>query len=218
MPKSLSELNLKDETLPTAGQALDDLPQFGQFTPPPQPGPMRFQLPKDLTRQWEPFENGDHQQRVSLIFDANSPLLIVQSAGGRYNNEPFQTRFNNNARARGKDKKMASDLDYLIVAVEGPTAKAPVNNRGYVEKINGYMGKVFGGDIRWSWKCSKDRNIRVKDAAGTLVEVENKKGCGEAYYQEQVDKQPGTGDYPLEIACKCGGILRAFGNVDNIRA
>jgi len=222
MGKSLSDLELKDEKLPTAGEALNDLPQFGQFAPPPQPGPFRFKLPADLSNMYDTFEvekNGVKSTRVQMEFDANKPLLIVQSARERYNKEPYQTKINNNERARGKDKKLASDMDYLIAAIDGPDAIKPANNREYLTRIQGYGGKEFSADIRWSWRCSKTRNIRGKDEAGNVVEVENKPGCGEAYYQEDVlNLKTADGEFPLEIACKCGAVLRAFGNLDNIRA
>lgn len=223
MGKSLNDLGLKDEKLPTAGQTLDDLPQFGQFAPPPQPGPMTFKLPGDLTNLWDTFEvektPGTKETRVQIEFDASAPLLIQQSAGNRYNNEPFQTKLNNNERARGKDKKMASDLDYLIAAIDGPTAVRPDSNRGYIERVRAYAGKLFGGDMRWSWRCSKTRDKRVKDEQGNTVAVPGHMGCGEAYYQEDVlNLKQADGDFPLEISCKCGAVLRAFGNIDNIRA
>jgi len=221
MGKSLSDLNLKDETLPMAGQGLDDLPQFGQFAPPPQPGPMRFKLPADLTNVWDTFEaaNKTPSTRVSMVFDAQAPLLIVQSAGGRYNNEPFQTKLNNNERARGKDKKVSSDLDYLIAAIEGPTVQRPTSNKGYIERCRAFRGKEFGGDMRWSWKCGENRNIRTKNEKGETVEVLDRKGCGEAFYQEDVlNMKTPEGEFPLEISCSCGAVLRAFGNIDNIRA
>jgi len=220
MGKSLSDLNLKEETLPTAGQGLDDLPQFGQFAPPPQPGPFRFKLPADLTNLYDTFEvNGKTPPtRISMVFDAQAPLIIVASPGGRYNNEPFQTKLNNNERARGKDKKMVSDMDYLIAAVEGPSGQRPSSNGGYIQKVRTYGGKEFGADLRWSWRCSEGRNIRVKNEAGETVEVPDKKGCGESFYQEDVQnlKKP-DGEWPLEISCSCGAVLRAFGNLDNIR-
>lgn len=218
MGKSLSDLGLKDEQLPTAGQALDDLPTFGTFAPPPQPGPFRFKLPGDLTTIWDTFEAEGKGTRVTAVFDANAPLVITQSKGGKYNGEPFQTRLNNNERARGKDKKLASDLDYLIAALEGPQAKRPTSNREYIQRVVALRGKEFGADIRWSWRCSKDRVIRVRDAQGQLIEApDGKKGCGETYYQEDV--QPlATGEYALEAGCTCGAVLRAFGNLDNIRA
>lgn len=217
MGKSLSDLGLKDEKLPTAGEALENLPQFGQFGPPPQPGPMRFKLPADLTNVWDTFEVEGKGTRVTAEFDQQSPLIIVQSVGARYNGEPFQTKLNNNERARGKSKMLVSDLDYLIVAIEGPQKEKPASNKAYIEKVRTYGNKEFGGDLRWSWRCSKTRDIRVKDEAGNTVEVPGKKGCGEAYYQEDVNKQQ-SGEFPLEIACSCGAVLRAFGNIDNIRA
>lgn len=220
MGKSLADLGLKDEKLPTAGESLDNLPQFGQFTPPPQPGPYRFRLPKDLTNVYDTFEAGDGKgQRLTMIFDAQSPLLIVQSKNDRYNGEPFQTRINNNERPRGKDKKLASDLDYLIVAFEGSGAQKPATNKAYLEKVRTYGGREFGADVRWSWRCNKERTIRVRDAAGALVEMPDKKGCGEAYYQEDVENmKTAEGEFPLEIQCSCGAVLRGFGNLDNIRA
>jgi hypothetical protein len=79
-------------------------------------------------------------------------------------------------------------------------------------------GKEFGADIRYSWKCSPDRDIRVRDNAGQIQPIEGKKGCGEAYYQEDVPKGP-NGEIPYEITCgNCGALLRAFANLDNLRS
>jgi hypothetical protein len=223
MPKSLNDLQLKDEPLPTAGQPLDDLPSFGSVAPPPQPGAYRFRLPGDLTTVWDVLTfaaaNGQPaKERVQMILDQNHPLLIVQSPGGKENNNPFQTRLNNNERPRGRQGSLGlhSDLDYVIAAFD-PKRSKPKSNREYIEVIRTYGGKEFGADIRWSWGCSKERNIRVMDKDKNIVEVENKKGCGERYYQEDVEKQP-NGEFPLQIQCTCGAMLRAFGNLDNIRA
>lgn len=223
MPKSLADVmaQLKDEQLPTAGQMLEDLPQFGGFAPPPQPGTFRFKLPTDLTGCFDLFEASDGQgrtkgQRVNLILDQHAPLLIVQSPQKRYDGEPFQTRLNNNERNRGKAGAggQHSDLDYLLYAFEPGTPK-PKNNAGYLERVKKFGGREFTADIRWSWGCSTDRNIRVPDASGQLQEVE-KKGCGARYYQEDQKKDP-SGEYPLQIRCTCGASLRAFGNLDNVR-
>lgn len=224
-PKSLNELtDLRNDALPTAGQGLEDLPTFGGFAPPPQPGAFRFQLPANLTSIWDPFDTPEKTppQRIAAIFDADHPLKITQSKDGRYNGEPFQTRINNNERARGKDKSViASDMDYLLRAFKETTK--PASNKAYAEAVMRHAGKEFGADIRWSWRCSKERNIRVevKDPATgqrtEVKEIEGQKGCGEAFYQEDVPKMP-NGEFPLEIQCQCGALLRAFGNLDNFRA
>jgi expansin (peptidoglycan-binding protein) len=78
-------------------------------------------------------------------------------------------------------------------------------------------GKEFSADLRYSWKCSQDRNIRVRDAQGAIQEVEGTKGCNTAYYQEDVPKAA-DGTTPYEITCQCGALIRAFANVDNIRS
>ena len=232
-PKSLQELGLKDEGTIVTGDALADLPTFGTFTPPPQPGPFRFELPKDLTSCYEVYDTPSKvpPQRVRIIFDADHPLTIVQSMGGKYNGEPFQTRLSNEERPRGKDKAIvASDWDYLLRAFGVQTkptrlvngTKVP-DNKGYIEATKPHARKQFGGDIRYSWKCGQDRNIRVATvdpATGArtgVQEVENQKGCGNSYYGDDVPKNP-DGTTPLEITCQCGALLRAFANLDNIRA
>jgi hypothetical protein len=214
--KSLEDLGLKPDTLPTAGQDLADLPEFGAFEPPPQPGPFRFKLPSDLSAIYDVFDAANLGQRVRAIFDREHPLLIVQSLGGKYNGQPFHTRIANNERSRGKDKSViASDWDYLLRAL-GVKVK-PTSNKGYIEELRKHAGQEFGADLRYSWRCSEDRDIRVRDAAGTVQAVEGTKGCGEGYYQEDVPKNA-DGTTPYEITCQCGALLRAWANLDNLRA
>lgn len=221
MGKSIAELagTLKDEVLPTSGQDLEDLPQFGGFAPPPPPGAYRFQLPADLSSVWEVFDVPEKTppQRVRAIFDRDHPLLIVQSPQGKSNGEPFETRLTNNERGRGKDKIVtASDLDYLLRALGEKTK--PTNNRTYMQTVQKHAGQPFGADLRYSWRCSKDRDVRARDSAGQVQVIEGKKGCGESYYQEDVPKSP-AGEVPYEINCgSCGALLRAFANLDNIRS
>lgn len=221
MGKSLAELagELKDEVLPTSGQDLDDLPTFGTFTPPPPPGAYRFQLPGDMSALYEPFDTPEltPPQRVRISFDRDHPLLITQSPGGKSNNEPFETRLSNKERKRGKGGEVvASDADYLLRAL-GEKVK-PKSNREYIQIFSRQGGKTFGADLRYSWKCSKDRDIRARDSAGQVQVVEGRKGCGESYYQEDVPKNA-AGEVPYEIQCgKCGALLRAFANLDNLRS
>jgi hypothetical protein len=218
MGKSLNDLGLQAEQLPTAGQELADLPEFGGFRIPPQHGAFRFKLPADLSTVWEPVDtpNLKPPQRVRAVFDRDHPLVIVQSPQNKYNGDPFETRISNAERPRGKDKSViASDMDYLLRAL-GVKAK-PGNNPAYVQVMQQQKAKEFSADLRYSWKCSADRNIRVRDQQGAVQEVEGTKGCGTSYYQEDVPKNP-DGTTPYEITCSCGALLRAFANLDNIRA
>lgn len=219
--KSLQDLGLKEEALPTAGQALADLPDFGTFREPPQPGSYRFKLPGDLSAIWDVYDTPGKTppQRIRAVFDKDHPLTIVQSPGGRANNDPFETRMSNEERNRGKNKDIvASDMDYLLRALK-VTAK-PASNRAYIDVMKQQANKEFGADIRYSWKCSEARNIRVKDAAGAVQEVEGRKGCGASYYLEDLPNggKDAAGNVPTQIQCSCGAFLRAFANLDNIRA
>ena len=216
MGKSLDELGLKNEVLPTAGQDLASLPEFGGWEPPPQPGPFRFKLPTDLSSLYDVFaaRNGIGE-RIKLIFDREHPLLIVQSLGGKYNGQPFQTRLTNAERSRGKDRSVASDWDYLLRAF-GDKVK-PKTNVEYIAMLKKHAGKEFGADLRYSWRCGDDRDIRVRDSEGNVQVQEGHKGCGEGFYAEDVPKNP-DGTTPYEIQCTCGAVLRAFANLDNLRA
>ncbi len=225
MGKSLQDLGLKEEALPTAGQALADLPEFGTFREPPQPGPYRFKLPTDLSAIWDVFDSTrvtPPGQRIRAIFDREHPLTITQSQLGKENGNPFETRLSNEERSRGKDKSIvASDLDYLLRAFKYPTK--PQSNRGYIDAVKQQAGKEFGADIRYSWRCSDTRNKRVKDSEGNVQEVEGAPGCGQAYYQEDLPNsgKDASGTVPTQIQCStpgCGAVLRAFANLDNIRA
>jgi hypothetical protein len=232
MSKSLQDLNLKDEGTVVPGDALADLPTFGNFVPPPQPGPFRFKLPANLTSCYDVYDTPSKvpPQRVRILFDSDHPLEITQSTGGKYNGTPFQTRMSNEERSRGKDKSIvASDWDYLLRALgelAKPTrlvagVKVP-DNKGYIEITRKHAGKEFGGDIRYSWRCDDKRHIRVetKDAVSGarmgVQEVETQNGCGNAFYGDDVPRLP-DGTTPLEITCQCGALLRAFANLDNLR-
>jgi len=218
--KSMAELagQLKDEALPTAGQDLDDLPTFGGFTPPPPAGSYRFKMPQDLSAVWDLIDVPDKNppQRVRMTLDRDHPLLITQSPQGKSNGEPYETRLTNNERKRGKGGEvLASDMDYLLRAL-GEKQK-PKSNREYMQLVQRQGGKEFGADLRYSWRCSKDRDIRVRDSVGQVQVIEGKKGCGEAFYQEDVPKV--NGEVPYEIVCgQCGALLRAFANLDNLRS
>lgn len=221
MGKSLQDLGLKEEALPTAGQALADLPEFGSFREPPQPGAYRFKLPTDLSSIWDVYDTPTKQppQRIRAIFDKDHPLTIVQSPGGKANNDPFETRISNEERSRGKDKSIvASDMDYVLRALK--VEQKPGSNRAYIDVMKQQGGKEFSADIRYSWKCSSTRNIRVKDAQGAVQEVEGRKGCDTSFYQEDLPNggKDASGNVPTQIQCTCGALLRCFANLDNIRS
>jgi hypothetical protein len=214
MGKSLNELNLTDELLPTADQLLDEIPEFGTFRLPPQPGPFRFRLPQDLTRSWDVFSAGEKGDRVALVFDKDRPLVITASLGNRYNGDPYETRLTNNERPRGKSGVVASDLHYLLKAF-GVT-KAPKTNREWVNMVTTFGGREFGADLVYSWRCSTERDIYAADGQGGQVKVEGTKGCGRGYYERDVQKV--NGETPYQIQCACGALVRAFANLDNLRA
>lgn len=215
MGKSLSELGLKDEKLP--GGTMEDLPEYGGFADPPQPGPYRFKMPGDLSKVWDVFD-AQKGQRVRMQFDRDNALLIVQSPGGKANGETFQVGLSNLERPRGKEKIEVSDLDYLLKAL-GEKVR-PTSNKGYIDLIVKHAGAEFGGDITYSFQCRADKPVRAMQDDGTVQVVESQMGCGKRLYQKDITGfRDAEGKYPTQIQCPdCGAMLRTFGNLENIRA
>lgn len=213
MGKSLAELDLKDEALPE--QDLTDLPQFGGFTPPPPVGTYRFRLPADCSTLYETIDT-DKGQRIKMVFDSEHPLVIVSAQDPNLINTPFETRISSVERKRGKEGPTVSNLDYLLAATLGEKSR-PKNSRAYIEKLRGAAGKEFQAKLSYSWSCAETRPIYARNPDGTTQKVENQMGCGAKYYEQDAPKGP-DGKVPYELTCACGAVIRAFANLENIRA
>lgn len=217
--KSLAELTelLKDEPIPVLN--VEDLPEYGSWAPPPQPGPYRFKLPAALDTVFELYEDKD-KQYVRVLFDKDNPLLITQDVRQKHTGEAFQTRLTNQRRKRGEIE--VSDLDFLLKALGETTT--PTSNRAYMEVLKTHAAQEFLSDITYSWQCSETRDRYIDDGAGgTKKDETGQKGCGKKFYQAEKTKKPEqqiakvNGEYPYEISCTCGAVIRAFGNLDNFR-
>ncbi len=215
--KSLSELDLNDEQMPAVNA--DDLPEFGGWQPPPQPGPFRFQLPPSMEKVWDKTDKGI----LVAKFDKDNPLVIHWSPTGQHVGETFTTRLSIERRARGA--VTASDLDYLLKALLPRGAALPTSAKAFVETLNQYGGQIFAADVSYNWSCGVNRDRYIPDPAnpGETVKEEGVKGCGARYYQAEKTKKEGAGiakvngEYPYEIQCRCGAVVRAFAGLDNIR-
>lgn len=212
---SLKELGLTNEQV--GGDVdFDNLPKVGGFTPLLQPGKYVFQLPaaQQLGNAFDVVES-KQGKRLQVIFDQNAPLLVVSSPGNTRNGEPFQQRISNVERARGKDKILVSDLDYLLRAV-GHAAR-PKTNPDYAQAVLAHAGERFEGTVEVQYSCNPNKNIYIDDGTGQATEVEGKPGCGARYYQKDVaDQKDEHGHYPERITCggeNCGASLRAFAQI-----
>jgi hypothetical protein len=223
--KGLQDLGLKDEKLPE--QTYDDLPEYGSYTPPPQPGKYRFRTAADLSKTFETFDvdnNGTPRQELRVIFDKDAPLTIIAAVGAllqQYVGAEFQTRLSTVRRKRGEVE--ASDLDFYFKAM-GYKSR-PAGLKETAQRVMETRNKEFTSEITYNWSCDNKKNIWVANAEGKRVEVENQKGCGKRYYQDDKTKKDEQkihrqedGTYPLEISCTCGAVVRAFANLDNMTA
>ena len=229
MPK-LTELGLTNEQV---GQALDyeTIPdQQRSFADPPQPGSYRFKLPPDLSAIWSVFDHAKGNppgKRVRAEFDATNPLVIVQSAGGVHNGDPFETSVSNAERKRGKKEDASapwvSDMDYINKDVFGLPTK-PTTNAAYAQEFMKHGGEEFTAEVTWRWSCNPERNIFADNGSGQLVEYDQK-GCGAAYYPRDVEKVRANLEdpnsplvFPRRMVCKqCGANLRAFAGLQNFQ-
>lgn len=231
---NINSLGLKNEKV---GDTIDyaTIPEQmgGTYPDPPPPGTYRFKLPTKLDDIWEPFEKTTGKnpgQRIAAVLDESHPLTIIQSPKGEKNGEPFQTRISNAERKRGRaDDATApevSDMDYLFKDAFSLAAKPPTNV-AYATEFMKHGGQEFTADIEWSWYCNDKKDIRVDSGTGTgaTTVVEGQKGCGQRYYQKDIDKVPSNPDdpnspkvFPLKITCgQCAATLRAFPNLVRFR-
>lgn len=234
MPK-LSDLGLTTEQV---GEPLDyaTMPdQMGSFPDPPYPGAYRFKLPARLDDLWEVFDHTKGTppgKRIRARFDENHPLAIVQSPGGKFDGDPFQTSISNAERKRGRRDDPAasniSDMDYINRDVWGLTTKPVGGNPGYAQEFIKHAGTEFSADIEWNWFCNPNKHIYADNGQGAYAEIEGQKGCGASYYQKDIrdnsmlissvpDDPNSPKVYPLRITCACGANIRAFPNLVRFR-
>jgi hypothetical protein len=228
---SLNDLKLAAKPLGDTAPDFDQIPaERGAYVPPPQPGSYRFAFPAKIDN-FDVITTEKYGERVVVIFDADTPLTIVQSKDKAHDGEAYRTRLNNVPRERGREKILVSDLDYLLKA-KGVSLPAPKvrTNRDYLKGVVSLAGQQFGADQEFSYSCNPKRAARFRDADGTLVTEEDpsstldgddaglKAGCGNRYYQSDIPKVDGV--QPLEIDCtnpECGAVIRAFGNLRNFK-
>ncbi len=221
----LSELTLKED--PIAGGDWADLPeQLGAFADPPQPGTYRIRFPSAgaIGESWDVFdvEKPRPGQRIVSKLQGDAAILIVHSASGKYNGEPLETRISNAERKRGKDEtKLASDMDYALIATKFTGAK-PQSNKQYAEAFLTVANKECKIDWEFSYFCNPKKPARIEDGNNGVVVCDgqdgrpDQKGCGTRYYQKDIQKVPneaGEMEQPVRITCTCGAQIRAFGQI-----
>lgn len=213
------DLNKFSTTAQTDEVDFNNLPaQMGSFPDPPPPGSYRFEIPKSLSvanMDEDPNPDDPKKPFFYVKFDQNAPLQIVQSLGSKHDGEPFQTRISARPRKRGKedDAPKVSDLSYLAQAL-GATTR-PLSNKAWAEYLLTQAGKTFGADLEYGYYCNPKKNIYAEGEGGAVQEVEGQAGCGQRYYQKDVDKVNGV--QPVRVQCQCGASLRANANLQRFR-
>ena len=227
---SLKDLDLKPDVTGVTEDWTDLPEQMGTFADPPQPGRYRIAFPSAgaIANCWDVIEvtKPEPGQRVTMILQGEAACAIRQSLLGRYNGEPLETRISNAERKRGKDDtKLASDLDYALVATKYPGKKpARGANREYIAAAQHLANREVNIDWEFSWYCNDKKFIRVNDPANGIQVLDGQdgkpeqKGCGKRYYMKDVqkipsEKYPGEMEFPVRITCECDAELRAYGQI-----
>ena len=117
-------------------------------------------------------------------------------------------------------------MDYLLRDAFGITAKPPTN-AAYAQTLMKQAKREFTADIEWSWYCNEKKDIRTDNGQGGTMVVEGQPGCGQRYYQKDVEKVPSNPEdpnspkvFPVRITCGspgCGANVRAFANLVRFR-
>jgi hypothetical protein len=208
----LNDLGLVDEPIPVD---LADLPeQGGRPAIPPQPGTYRFWLPKTLPNVkefWETYQT-EKGQRLRAVFQGEHSLVMASGT-------QFRARISNGERPRGKEKKLASDMAFLLQAL-GHKGAVGVNSE-YKAALQDHAGGEFLADVVYRGFCNpkKDRYVNGVKEAGA--------GCGQEYSMRGYKKADGklvkkvpqsdTGAWPSEFTCVCGADVRAFAELENFK-
>lgn len=212
-------MNLVDEE--TQEVQGDDLPPQGggQITPLPPPGTHRFELPADLSTIWETVDT-DLGQRVQAIFQDEHALKTLDVAG-----LPFRAYISTGERKRGKEKKLVSDMTYLLVALDDKSA--PRKSSEFIKALNSHASESFRADVEWKAFCNPKKDIYITGKG----RQEGKKGCEQGYAMREYEKNDGKkvieiprhadGTWAEEFTCGtpgCGATLRCTGQLTNFRS
>ena len=195
---------------------LDNLPsQGGLIIPPPQPGVYRFRIPHGIAKGLDTFQT-DSGQRVEMKFRDDLALLNVSL------NQPYPTRITNQERAIGKDGAKASDMAFLLDALDIKPKTS--TNKGYAEAMLQAQGMEFVAFSDLTARCNPKTDVYKSDEG----KIEGLKGCGAAYATRSYTKKDGTlvtqipktseGTFATEFECSCGALLRCFGGLSKFRA
>lgn len=231
--KSINDL--KTAASEELGLDYDNIPEErGSLVPPPYPGDYVYQLPKDLTGNWDEFEDRDKKKWQSLVFDDDNPLTVSSSlseANAGEVGKTVRTRINNKPRGRGKEKILVSDMTYLQRVLE-PTAK-PRTLAELNAIVSRQGGKVFIAALEWTGSCNPKRPIYVATQdpeTGRVTYEEGKNhdtgvaimGCDARYYMSDWPKGE-DGRYLDAFECQgkdgqgCGAVIRPFAQLNRFR-
>ena len=239
MGKSIEELALKEEVLPTV--APTEIPEeFSSAPLPPYPGLYWWKLPADLATIWaDPFdikvdENGiaDREgtktsQRIAAAFEGEHALKILHAEHGEHIGESFSTRISNAERNRARKNQPPihiPDMTYLLIALGDPNP-SPGSNAAFAKALMQHGGEQFKANLEWTAGCNSERQVYYEqaDEGGnpTLQPgceedgVTPINGCGNRYYMNDWPKDPTSGRYLERRICSCGASLRPFGQLRN---
>ena len=207
---NINDLDLVREEIPVD---MNDLPEeFQQRWPQPQPGTYVFVLPEVIKFGKMLTQRGE---RLTAQFSGEYSLTALPGGG------KVSTNIANAERPFGKDKKLVSDMAFLLKALKY-TGPALVYSEDYARALSQFGGQRFRADLVRDTTCSLTRDIFKDGAVQRGV-----KGCGTRY-----ELQPRKGNNGHEILgipkdengyverfdCKCGASLKAWARLRNFRS
>lgn len=188
---NINDLNLKNEEVEVPDE--EEIPESSlDFSVLPQPGRYQLRLPENLEDLWNTFIDKSGKEVLSAFFDREHPLVVEvdEDNGGEFTGETITfASVNNQARPRGREGRLVSDMQYLIIALEKDLPKEQKsklsNAISFANALKKHAGESFRCRLSWNAYCNPKRNIRIfedPDERGRTVEAEDQQGCGNSYY------------------------------------
>jgi hypothetical protein len=164
----LNNLGLIDEKI---NVDVNNLPK--EYSPSevlPQPGQYVFEIPQLSEAAYQPYQT-NAGQRLKIVFKGADALKVLPSK----QTIPYAS-INNLERAYGKEKKMVSDMAFLLKALKYTGKLA--NNMDYAKAVAAAAasGSSFKARLSWQTTCSPTKDIY----AGGSVQF-GIKGCGQRF-------------------------------------
>lgn len=248
----LDEISAKFTAADAPEVDMENMPEESSgFRPTPFPGDYGFQLPAEMDYEDREVKAKDKEgniindpttntpkmlKRLVTLFGDGHELKILDAAPENQDfvGDTLKYRCGNAEYRYGKDKILASEMGFLLRALNETLAKGATNIQWAQAIAKHSLGK-FRATIEWDAHCNPERKRFVFDEAQSKNVEDSMMGCGRRYGQRAYVKGDGTkviqipqgpeaqpdgsiiDRFKSDILCECGATVRCFPRLKKYR-